>query len=307
MQTALTSAILDAAHASGNVGQRRKSDEIRKLVLRLANENLGWGYTKIRDALRGLNVEIGRTTVANILAEAGLEPAPERAKKRTWAAFLKSHWSTLYACDFFSVETLGTFGTVRHMVFFVIEIKTRIVHIAGIRVNPDEAWMMQLNRNLLDSTDGFLSTARFLVHDRDPLFTKTWKLLLNSDGIMSVAIPAQSPNCNPHAERFIKSIRNECLDHFIVFGEAHLGHLVRQYVAHYNAERFHQGMGGKLLTQNAHSANDNSTSGTIKTHSRLSGTLNFYQRSAAENAAMTRRTLRVRRPGKFARAVRFIT
>ena len=162
---------------SRNVGQRRKSDEIRKLVLRLANENLGWGYTKIRDALRGLNVEIGRTTVANILAEAGLEPAPV---------------------------------------------------IAGIRVNPDEAWMMQVTRNLLDSTDGFLRSAKFLVHDRDPLFTKTWKLLLNSDGNTSVAIPAQSPNCNPHAERFIRSVRNECLDHFIVFGESHLRHLVKQ-------------------------------------------------------------------------------
>jgi len=210
--------------------RRRKSDEIRRLVLRLANENLGWGYTKIRDALRGLNVEIGRTIVANILAEAGLEPAPV---------------------------------------------------IAGIGVNPDEAWMMQVTRNLSDSTDGFLSTAKFLVHDRDPLFTKTWELLLNSDGITSVAIPAQSPNCDPHAERFIKSIRNECLDHFIVFGEAHLRQLVQQYVAHYNAERFHQTMGGKLLTQNADSANDNSTSGTIKTHSRLAGTLKFYQRSAA--------------------------
>jgi len=215
---------------SRNVGQRRKSDEIRKLVLRLANENLGWGYTKIRDALRGLNVEIGRTTVANILAEAGLEPAPV---------------------------------------------------IAGIRVNPDEAWMMQVTRNLLDSTDGFLRSAKFLVHDRDPLFTKTWKLLLNSDGITSVAIPAQSPNCNPHAERFIRSVRNECLDHFIVFGESHLRHLVKQYVAHYNAERFHQGMDGKLLTQNADSANDNGTIGTIKTHSRLAGILNFYQRAAA--------------------------
>ena len=129
--------------------------------------------------------------------------------------------------------------------------------------------------------DGFLRSAKFLVHDRDPLFTKTWKLLLKSDGITSVSIPAQSPHCNPQAERFIKSIRNECLDHFIVFGEAHLRHLVQQYVAHYNAERFHQAMGGKLLTQNDASANDNSTSGRIKTHSRLAGTLNFYQRSAA--------------------------
>ena len=172
-------------------------------------------------SFRSFPAALGRTTVANILADSGLEPAPERIKKKTWAALLKNHWSTLYACDFFSVKTLGSFGTVRHMVFFVIELKTRIVHIAGIRVDPNEAWMIQIIRNLCDPTDGFLRGARFLVHDRDPLFTKQWKLLLASSGISSVAIPAQSPNCNPHAERSIKSIRHECLYHFIIFGEAH--------------------------------------------------------------------------------------
>ena len=142
---------------------------MRELVLRLANENIGWGYTKIRDALRGMNIEIGRTTVAAILAEAGLEPAPERTRKRTWNHFLKSHWETLYACDFFSVETLGTFGTVRVMVLFVIELKSRAVHVAGIRVAPDGAWMTQIARNLLDPDDGFLRHATHLIHDRDPL------------------------------------------------------------------------------------------------------------------------------------------
>jgi len=105
-------------------GRPRKASEIRELVLRIARKNPGWGYTKIRDAMRGLKIEIGRTTVANILAEAGLEPAPERNRKRTWKQFLQSHWDTLYACDFFAVETLGVFGTVRYMVFFVIELQT---------------------------------------------------------------------------------------------------------------------------------------------------------------------------------------
>jgi putative transposase len=127
-------------------GRPRKPDEIRELVIRLARENLGWGYTKIRDALRGLKVEIGRSTVASILKEAGFEPAPERTRKRTWKQFIRSHWETLYACDFFAVETLGLSGTVRHMVFFVIELRTRAVHIAGMRINPDGAWMMQIAR-----------------------------------------------------------------------------------------------------------------------------------------------------------------
>ena len=135
--------------------------------------------------------------------------------------------------------------------------------------------MIQIGRNLCDPTEGFLRGARFLVHDRDPLFTKQWKLLLGSSGISSVAIPAQSPNCNPHAERFIKSIRHECLDHFIVFGETHLRHLVREYVAHYNAERYHQGIGGKLLTGNAVAANDNGTTAIVKACSRLAGTPQF--------------------------------
>ena len=117
-------------------GRPRKARDIRKLVVRMALENLNWGYTKIRDALRtGLKIELGRTTVADILAEEGIEPAPEREKKRTWKQFLKMHWDTLYACDFFSVEALSPFGTVRYMVFFVIEIKSRAVEVAGIRVN----------------------------------------------------------------------------------------------------------------------------------------------------------------------------
>jgi hypothetical protein len=108
-----------------HAGRPRKKADIRRLVLKLARDNPGWGYTKIRDALRGLKIEIGRTTVANMLAEAGIEPAPERNRKRTWTRFLRSHWETLYACDFFSVEVLSAFGTVRHMVFFVMDVKSR--------------------------------------------------------------------------------------------------------------------------------------------------------------------------------------
>jgi len=108
------------------VGRPRKPRDIRKLVIEMALANEGWGYTKIRDALlNGLKIEIGRTTVANILKEARIEPAPERERNRTWKRFMKMHWDTLYACDFFSVEALGLFGTVRYMVLFVIQLKLR--------------------------------------------------------------------------------------------------------------------------------------------------------------------------------------
>lgn len=262
-------------------GRPRKANQIRELVLRIAAENPGWGYTKIRDALRGLKIEIGRTTVANILAEAGVEPAPERNRKRTWKHFLRSHWETLYACDFFAVETLGAFGTVRHMVFFVMELKSRAVHIAGIRIDPDGAWMMQVARNLLDPVDGFLRNATHLIHDRDPLYTKAWRALLKSGGVKCVPIPAHSPNCNPHAERFVKTIRTECLDQFVIFGERHLRHLVGTFVDHYSTGRFHQGLGGQLIRPPPLASNDNDTDGAIQCRSRLGGLLNFYYREAA--------------------------
>jgi putative transposase len=153
-------------------GRPRKANESRELVLRIAAENPGWGYTETRDALRGLKIELGRTTVANIFSEAGIEPAPERNRKRTWKQFLRSHWETLYACDFFGVEMLGIFGAVRYMVFFVIELKSRAVYVAGIRIDSDGARMMQVARNLFDPVDGFLRNATHLIHDRDPLYTK---------------------------------------------------------------------------------------------------------------------------------------
>ncbi|HXJ81387.1 MAG TPA: integrase core domain-containing protein [Candidatus Methylomirabilis sp.] len=271
----------DGSHGRRMPGRPGKADDIRDLVIKLATENPGWGYTKIRDALRGLKTEIGRTTVASILAKAGIEPAPERSRRRTWRQFLRSHWQTLYACDFFSVETLGAFGTVRFTVFFVMELKSRAVHIAGVQINPDGAWMMQVARNLLDPVDGFLRNATHLIHDRDPLFTQTWTTLLASGGVKSVPIPAKSPNCNPYAERVVRSVRSECLDHFVIFGKRHLRHLLREFVAHYHAERYHQGIGGRLILPLPAPNPDDAALGGVRCRSRLGGQLNFYCREAA--------------------------
>jgi len=262
-------------------GRPRKANESRELVLRIARENPGWGYTKIRDALRGLRIEIGRTTVANLLAEAGLEPAPERNRKRTWKQFLRSHWETLYACDSFAVETLGVFGTVRHLVFFVIELRSRAVHVAGIRIAPGEAWMLQVARNLLDPGEGFLRNATHLIHDRDPLFTKAWTVLLQSSGVNCVPIPAQSPNCSPHAERFVRTIRTECLDQSVIFGGRHLRYLVNHFMDHYLTGRHHQGIGGRIIVPTASAETDNAALGAIQCRSRLGGLLNHYYREAA--------------------------
>jgi transposase len=267
--------------SKSKVGRPRKKNDIRKLVVDIALANVDWGYTKIRDALRnGLKIEIGRTTVASILAEQGIEPAPEREKNRTWKRFMKMHWETLYACDFFSVEALGITGTVRYMVFFVVQLRTRAVEIVGIAVDPGEAWMKQVARNLTDPVDGFLRGARYLIHDRDPLFSKAFIAILKAGSVKSVKVPAQSPNCNSYAERFVKTIKSECLNHFVIFGERHLRHLIKEFVEHYMTEQFHQGIGGQLI-RNVGPTNDNGADGKLACRSRLGGLLNYYHREAA--------------------------
>jgi putative transposase len=167
------------------------------------------------------------------------------------------------------------------MVFFVIEIKTRAVEIAGIEVDPDGEWMKQMARNLTDPMDGFLRHAMYLVHDRDPLFVEGFTAILRERGVESVKIPAQSPNCNSYAERFVKTIKHECLNEFVIFGERHLRYLIKEFVEHHHAERFHQGLGGKLIEEPTGAATDAGSKGKVVCRSRIGGMLNFYHREAA--------------------------
>ena len=128
------------------------------------------------------------------------------------------------------------------MVLFIIELKTRAVEVAGIAVDPGGEWTKQVARNLIDSTDGFLRRATHLIHDRDPVFAGGFGEVMKLAGIKCIRIPAQSPNCSPHAERFVRTIRDECLDHLALFGERHLRLVVKDFVDHYLTERFHQGL-----------------------------------------------------------------
>ena len=153
--------------------------------------------------------------------------------------------------------------------------------IAGIRVDPDGEWMKQMARNLTDQVDGFLRHAKHLIHDRDPLFTAAFEAILKERGVKCAKIPAQSPNCNPHAERFVRTIKSECLNHLVLFGERHLRYVVKEFIAHYHRERFRQGIGGQLIEKQASSATDKRTSGKVVCRSRLGGILNFYYREAA--------------------------
>ena len=170
--------------------------ELVALVLEMARANPTWGYTRIRGALHNLGHELGRSTIQSILADGGIEPAPERGKRGSWAAFLKAQWGSVAATDFFSVEVLTWSGIVRYHVFFAIDLKTRAVAIAGFTHDLHEAWVVNAARGLLDAVDGLLKEARFLIHDRDPVFGKAFGALMRSGGVRSVRLPGRSPNLN---------------------------------------------------------------------------------------------------------------
>jgi len=264
----------DGSRARG-VGRPKSATEIERLIVTMAQANPGWGYTRIRGALYNLAHEIGRNTIKRILLDHGLKPAPERGKKPSWETFLKSHWGAIAATDFFTVEVLTARGLVRYLVLFVIDLKTRTVEIAGIVRQPDRDWMKQIARNMTDARDGFLRSARYLIHDRDSLFTAEFRGIR---GVETVKLPARSPNLNAYAERFVGSIKSECLSKIIPLGERHLRLVVSEYAAHYHLERNHQGLDNRLIEKARGHPPD---VGRVACHERLGGVLKFYYREAA--------------------------
>jgi len=206
----------------------------------------------------------------------GVEPAPERIRKTTWKEFLIQHWEQIVAADFFSVEVWTRKGLRRYMVLFFIEISTRRVQMAGISDTANGLWMNQISRNLTDAEDGMLKGKGYLIHDRVPLFTAEFLATLAESGIRSVKLPPRSPNRNCYAERFVRSIKESCLDRMILFGEDSLRNAVREFTAHYHAERNHQGIGNLLILP----ANTLHGRGPVRRRSRLGGLLNYYERAA---------------------------
>jgi transposase InsO family protein len=259
-------------------GRPHTADQIETLVIRMAEENLDWGYRRIQGALSNLGQEIARSTIADILQRRGIEPAPERKRKTDWKEFLNRHWELIVAADFFTVEVWTRRGLQRFVVLFFIELSTRRVEIAGIAATVNGLWMDQIGRNLTDSMDGILNGKRYLIHDRDPLFTAKFLETIASVGVESVKLPPRSPNLNAYAERFVRTIKESCLDRVIWFGEGSLHKGIREFVAHYHGERNHQGLGNRLITPDAcHIGNR----GAIRRRERLGGTLNYYFRAAA--------------------------
>jgi putative transposase len=258
-------------------GRPRIMKTIVNLILRMALENRSWGYTRIRGALANLGHEVGRGTIANILREHGIEPAPERDRHTRWSTFLKAHWECLTATDFLSVEVYTIKGLVTYYILFFIDIASRSVHIAGITPHPENRWMKQIARNVTDAEDGFLRGTRYLILDRDAKYSDEFRNALVREGIHLIRLPPRSPNLNAFAERFVRSMKSECLNRMIFFGQASLQHAIGHFMAHYHTERNHQGLANQLLRP----APIIAPSQPVHRRQRLGGMLNYYHRAAA--------------------------
>jgi hypothetical protein len=254
-----------------------KANMIRKLVLQMAQENPDWGYGHIHGELKGLGYKVSWQTVRRVMLDHGLLPDPDRPYKTTWTDFVKAHWDSLAACDFFSCEAWGFHGLTRYLVFFVIEIATRKVEIVGIHPDPCEEQMMQWARNLTDAEDGFLKDKRVLIHDRDPLYTKKFRETLRAAGTRALKLPRMSPNLNPYSERYVLSIKSECLDKMIIFGERHLRYVIEQYNQHYLTERPHRVLGRRIVEPEIPMP----TEGEVFCRERIGGLLKTYYRKSA--------------------------
>lgn len=206
------------------------------------------------------------------------EPAPERQRTGSWSTFLKAHWETLAAIDFTTVEVWTRGGLVTSYLLFVMELKTRRVHLAGCTASPHDAWMTQVARNLTDPMDGFLLGKTHLLMDRDTKFSTAFRDTLQAAGVKPVLLPPRSPNLNSYQERFFLSLKSECLDRMIFLGEESLRRAVREYLAHYHRERNHQGLDNRLIESAPGVCR---TEGEVTCHERLGGMLRYYDRRAA--------------------------
>jgi putative transposase len=267
-------------HDKRRPGRPRTSKELEALVVRMAEENRSWGYRRMQGAIANLGHKLARSTIADMLHRHGIEPAPERSRKTTWKEFLSQHWELIVAADFFTVEVWTASGLKRFLVLFLLDLSSRRVEIAGVAAGANGLWMSLIGRNVTDAVDGILNGKRYLIHDRDPLFTTEFQNILASVGVISVRLPPQSPNLNAYAERFVRSMKESCLDRLILFGETTLRKAIRDFVLHYHEERNHQGKANQLLFPRTVLANA-APHGNVRCQQRLGGLLKYYHREAA--------------------------
>jgi putative transposase len=258
-------------------GRPKISPELEKLIVKLALENPHDGYQTLVGRLKLLGFQTNPETIQNILKRNGLSPSPERKGQLTWKKFLDIHWEDLAATDFLTWEVLTPFGWVTYYVLFFIRHLDRKVHVAGITKNPNESWMLQMARNLTDPETGFLKPGMKLLHDRDTKYTAHFARTLDESGVQTLKLPAKSPKLNAHAERFVRTVKEQCLSRIIIIGEEQLRKALKEYIEFYNDERCHQGLGNRIP-----SAEDQDgifgKKGKIRQKQRLGGLLKVYFR-----------------------------
>jgi putative transposase len=257
----------------GRRGRPMLPEEVRELVLRLARENPRWGHRRICGERAKLGFQVSATTIRRLLAGARLEPAPRRSGP-SWRTFLRAQAASIVACDFFTVESAFLR---RYYVLFFIAHGNRHVWLAGCTRSPTGAWVTQQARNL--GLDFCEQGVRFLIRDRDSKYSRACDLVFRSEGIRILKTPVRAPKANAIAERFVRTVRAECLDWLLILNRRHLECVLRVYVDHYNRERPHRSLGLQPPERDAQRMRP--VVGAIHRRDRLGGLIHEYHRAAA--------------------------
>jgi transposase InsO family protein len=256
-------------------GRPALAEETVKLICRLARENPRWGYLRIVGELKKLGVRVSKTSVATVLRRHGVPPAPRR-EGPTWTQFLSAQAKGIVATDFFHVDTVLLR---RYYVLFVIEIESRVVHALGVTTNPNGPWVTQFARNFASDLEDAGRRFRFLIRDRDTKFTVSFDEVFASIGVETIRTPIRSPRANAYAERFVRTIRQECLDHLLIVSRQHLESVLDQYVEPYNQARPHRGLHlGQPIPRSLPPAPIDE--GTVTRVDILGGIIHEYERAA---------------------------
>lgn len=245
--------------------------------MRLARENPRWGHRRIVGELQKLGLSVSETSVRNLLRGAGLGPAPRRSGP-TWRAFIRQQAASMIATDFFTVETV----TLRRIyVLFFIELETRRVHLAGCTSRPHGTWTVQQARNFAFDLAERPKPIRFLLHDRDTKFSAAFDEVFRTAGAATIKTPFRTPNANAFAERWVRTVRRECLDWLLIVHHRQLERVLRTYVDHYNRHRPHRALGlGPPDPPDQPVPLPQPTPERIRRRDRLGGLLHEYQRAA---------------------------
>ena len=273
---------LTKGEAFKSLGRPRLTQELRDAAIRMAKENILWGYRRIVGELKKLGLYAGANTVKRILNEVGIHPSPEKGKPKPnipWSTFIKAHMETVIACDFFSKDVYTIMGKKTAYILVFIHLGSRRVYCSSSTYSPDSAWVTQQARNVLMWSEDLGVKPRFLIRDADTKFSGKFLNIWKSEGIRVIQIPHRAPMVNAFSESWIGTIKKECLNFFVCFSRSQLDYICRSWILHFNTSRPHQGdgIGNNVLDINFKPVRG----GPIKCREQLGGIIKSYYREAA--------------------------